>query len=139
MSDIKPKTAVKSKERYFEAVGRRKTSVARVRIGIYGESTVNEKPLAQYFKIQRLRDMVTAPVTNLKLENPHFSAKVAGGGPKGQAEAVRHGLSRAIILQNPEFKKRLRGLGFLTRDSRMVERKKYGLKKARRAPQWAKR
>lgn len=137
MSEIKPKTA--GKGRYVEAVGRRKTSVARVRIGSYEETTVNEKKLAGYFRIERLRDMVTAPLKDLKLEDLHFSAQVSGGGPKGQAEAVRHGLSRALIMQNPEFKKRLRGLGFLTRDSRMVERKKYGLKKARRAPQWAKR
>jgi len=68
-----------------------------------------------------------------------ITAKVSGGGTRGQMEAVRHGIARALLLFNPSFRKRLKKLGFLTRDSRMVERKKYGLKKARRAPQWAKR
>ena len=132
--------AVKSKDKFFEGVGRRKTAVARVRIGAhFAETQVNGKKFAEYFTIPRLREIVIAPLTQLKLTKEHFTVKVNGGGQKAQAEAVRHGLSRALILQDPDLKKRLRGLGFLTRDSRMVERKKYGLKKARRAPQWAKR
>lgn len=127
--------------RYVEGVGRRKTAVARVRItNGKGGMVVNGKDVAAYFPIARFRDMALAPLSALKQEDAfNVSAKVTGGGIHAQAEAVRHGLSRALVLMNEEFKKRLRGLGFLTRDPRMVERKKYGLKKARRAPQWQKR
>ena len=131
----------KSHERYVEGVGRRKTAVARVRIVKgHGAILVNGKKVEDYFGINRLRQAAVAPLKNLKLDDKFdVSAKVAGGGIMAQAEAIRHGLARALVLTNEEFKKRLRGLGYLTRDSRMVERKKYGLKKARRAPQWKKR
>lgn len=128
-------------EKYVEGVGRRKTAVARVRIvGGRGKFSVNERDLEQYFSLPRLRIVASAPLEKLKLSSKYnVSVKVHGGGPKAQSEAVRLGLSRALVLKNPDFKIRLHVLGFLTRDPRMVERKKYGLKKARRAPQWAKR
>jgi small subunit ribosomal protein S9 len=134
--------ATKSTERYTEGIGRRKTAVARVRIipGAKTLVTVNEKPVDKFFQLSRLQKTVTAPLDILKLDDKFaISAKVNGGGVKAQAEAVRHGLARALILWNPDLKKMLRSSEFLTRDSRMVERKKPGLKKARRAPQWAKR
>jgi len=140
---IPPKEGVETKkaERYTEGVGRRKTVVARVRlISGHGEFFVNKIKLADYFRVPRLRATALNPVEKLKLSDKFdVSAKVSGGGIVAQAEAVRLGLSRALALKNADFKKRLRKLGFLTRDSRMVERKKYGLKKARRAPQWQKR
>jgi len=144
-----PKTVIKTtkvtkpspKSRYFEGIGRRKTAVARVRIlSGKGQVSVNGQDLKKYFKISRLEKSAIAPLINLKLSDQFdLTAKVRGGGLKAQAEAVRLGLARALVLSSDEFKKRLRNLGFLTRDSRMVERKKPGLKKARRAPQWKKR
>jgi small subunit ribosomal protein S9 len=133
----KKETGVK----YFEGVGRRKTAVARVRIlPGRGGFSVNGAPLEKFFAIPRLRNAAQAPVQNLKLQDRiAVAAKVAGGGVNAQAEAVRHGLARALVSWDPELKKRLRVFGYLTRDPRMVERKKYGLKKARRAPQWSKR
>lgn len=130
-----------TKHRFVEGVGRRKTAVARVRIGEgKGDATVNGKKLADYFGTEMFHNTALSPLTGLRLADSLIvSVKVAGGGVRAQAEAIRHGLSRAIVLWNGEHKKRLRGLGFLTRDPRMVERKKYGLKKARRRPQWAKR
>ncbi|TSC82076.1 MAG: small subunit ribosomal protein S9 [Parcubacteria group bacterium Gr01-1014_20] len=138
----KEKTVVtKAISRYFEGIGRRKTAVARVRIWPgRGEVTVNDKKPAAYFSLDRLKNSALSPLTELKINDKiDVSARIIGGGIKAQAEAFRHGLSRAITSWDGDFKKRLRGLGFLTRDSRMVERKKYGLKKARRAPQWKKR
>ncbi len=131
--------AVKS-HRYTEAIGRRKTAVARVRImpGT-GKMTVNGKTPAQYFTLPRLVQDARSPLEQLKLTEYDVTVVVSGGGIHAQAGAVRLGLSRAIIAKSPDWKPRLRTMGFLTRDSRMVERKKYGLNKARRAPQWAKR
>lgn len=127
--------------RYFEGIGRRKTAVARVKLMPGGRGfSVNGKVLENFFPMPRLRNTALAPIESLKLEEKFsVNAKVSGGGIKAQAEAVRHGLAQALVLHNPELKKRLRALGYLTRDPRMAERKKYGLKKARRAPQWAKR
>ncbi|MEK9173536.1 MAG: 30S ribosomal protein S9 [Patescibacteria group bacterium] len=134
-------TGAKPISRYFEGIGRRKTAVARVRIWPgRGEVTVNNKKPTTYFSLDRLKNSALSPLTELKISDKlDVSVKIIGGGIKAQAEAFRHGLSRAIVNWDEDFKKRLRGLGFLTRDSRMVERKKYGLKKARRAPQWKKR
>ena len=131
----------KKTERYFEGIGRRKTAVARVRIAPgKGGISVNNKEPEEYFRVQGLRQIISSPLDNLKMADKFdISAKVSGGGINAQAEALRLGLSRALVLLNPDLKKPLRGLGFMTRDSRMVERKKYGLKKARRAPQWQKR
>ena len=134
-------TEDRATSRYFEGVGRRKTAVARVRIKKGPtQITVNAKPFAEFFQMERLRKTALAPIEELKLEEKlAVVVKVVGGGVSAQAEAVRHGLARALALMEPELKTRLRVAGFLTRDPRMVERKKYGLKKARRAPQWAKR
>jgi len=126
--------------RYTEAVGRRKTAIARVRIMAGdGKVTVNGKDLKQYFVLSRHVAAARSPLDQLKLVDFDVTAHVSGGGIHAQAEAIRLGLSRAIVLKDPEWKPRLRTMGFMTRDSRMVERKKYGKKKARRSPQWAKR
>ena len=135
--EAQPKTSHK----YFEGVGRRKTATARVRLS-KGEAAamVNEKPIKDYFQLEELAEKALQPITSLKLGDKFgVSAKVQGGGIHAQAEAVRHGLARALILLDPELKVQLRSLGYLTRDPRMVERKKYGFLKARRAPQWQKR
>lgn len=128
-------------ERYFEAVGRRKSAIARLRL--YPKRTdfeVNGQKLEAYFKIARLRKRSLAALEKMKIpEKLGAVIKVHGGGPNGQADAIRLALARALVKFNAEFKKKLRRLGLLTRDARVVERKKYGLKKARRAPQWKKR
>jgi len=126
--------------RYTEAVGRRKTAIARVRImpGT-GKMTVNDKDAKAYFTLPRLVASARAPFDQLKITDMDVSVHISGGGLHSQAEAVRLGLSRAIVAKDAEWKPRLRTIGFMTRDSRMVERKKYGKKKARRSPQWAKR
>ena len=129
-------------DRYFEAIGRRKTSFARLRLFTKGESqiVVNEKPYEKYFPTQELQQIVTLPLEKMNCTDKfRVSVKVKGGGVHSQAEAVRHALSRTLVLFNPNFKKRLKEAGFLTRDSRMRERKKFGLKRARKAPQWHKR
>jgi small subunit ribosomal protein S9 len=130
-----------SKIRYIEAIGRRKTAIARVRLTKGGgKFSVNEKAAKEYFALPRLIIVALAPLTELKVDSAYdVSAHVTGGGIHAQAEAIRLGIARALIEKEPERKKLLRVSGFLTRDSRMVERKKYGLKKARRRPQWAKR
>ncbi len=130
------------KPKYFEAVGRRKTSTARVRLFTQGgkDILVNNKSHKDYFAMPSLQKVLEAPLEKLNcLDKFKISVKVRGGGLHGQAEACRHGISRALVLLNPYFKKRLKKAGFLTRDPRMRERKKPGLKRARRAPQWSKR
>lgn len=136
VKEIKP-----VKDRYFEAVGRRKTSVARVRLFTKGsEFIVNGKEFKIYFPTADLQKIAEDAIKKMKLaERFRVSVKVKGGGAHSQAEAVRHGVARALILINPDFRKRLKKAGFLTRDPRMKERKKFGLKRARRAPQWTKR
>ncbi len=127
---------------FFAAVGRRKTAVATVRLYTQGpkEITINGKPLDKYFPAPDLQQIITVALETMSvLDKFRITAKVAGGGFHAQAEAVRHGLARALVKFNPEFRKRLKKAGFLTRDSRMRERKKFGLKRARRAPQWQKR
>ncbi len=133
--------AVKA-EKYWEAVGRRKTAVARVRLFTRGEKAflVNQKPYNIYFPTSELQQIIQAALEKMKcLDKFRVSVIVKGGGLHAQAEAIRHGISRALTLFNPDFRKRLKKAGFLTRDSRMRERKKFGLKRARRAPQWQKR
>ena len=137
ITEAKPKL-----DRYLETVGRRKTAVARVRLFTQGEKSilVNKKSYQDYFPTLELQQVVTASLETMKsLDKFRISVKVMGGGIHAQAEAVRHGISRALVDFNPDFRKRLRKAGFLTRDPRMRERKKFGLKRARRAPQWAKR
>jgi small subunit ribosomal protein S9 len=128
--------------RYLGAVGRRKMAIARVRLYTKGEKeiVINERPYQQYFPTRDLQQTVADPLVKMKnIEKFRVTARVSGGGMKGQAEAVRHGISRALIVFNQDFKKRLRRAGFLTRDPRVRERKKFGFKSARRAPQWHKR
>lgn len=128
-------------DRYFEAVGRRKSAIARVRLFTRaGDFSVNGKPYEQYFSTIELRNIVEDSLKKMKLLGRfRVSAKMSGGGMHGQAEALRHGLARCLVKFNPDFRKRLRRAGFMTRDPRVKERKKFGLKKARKAPQWAKR
>ncbi|MFH1866804.1 MAG: 30S ribosomal protein S9 [Patescibacteria group bacterium] len=124
------------------AVGRRKEAVARVRMwqNGRGEFIVNTKPMTEYFSNFESQLAVTHPLKQVGLlDKVNIHAKIQGGGKTGQTEALRHGISRALILLNPEFRKALKPLGFLRRDARVKERKKPGLKKARRAPQWQKR
>jgi len=129
-------------ERFYEAIGRRKTSVARVRFYTHGDKQflINNKPYQEYFPHLEFQEVAIASLRKMKcLGKFRISAKVTGGGPHSQAEAIRHGIARVIVGFNSDFKKRLRKAGYLTRDPRMRERKKFGLKRARRAPQWAKR
>ncbi len=123
------------------AVGRRKTAAARVRIETgKGTITVNGRAMTEYFPVQIWQDIVRAPLdVTGKTEALDVSVKVAGGGPKGQADAVRHGIARALIAWNPDFRPVLKAEGFLTRDPRAKERKKFGRYKARRGHQWRKR
>ena len=133
---------INKKDRYFEAIGRRKTSIARVRLYTKGkkEILINNKELKEYFDTFELQENAIAALKKMKcLDKFRVIVRVKGGGVNSQAEAVRHGASRALILFNEEFKKRLRRAGYLTRDPRKRERKKFGLKRARRAPQWKKR
>jgi len=127
---------------YLYAVGRRKTAVARVRLYKKGEGkiTVNEKDYNKYFSTYELQQIILNPIeaTGMKKELD-FSIKVTGGGQKGQAEAARHGISRALVILEKDLRKTLKPFGYLKRDPRRKERKKPGLKRARRAPQWAKR
>jgi small subunit ribosomal protein S9 len=135
------KATTKKKVQYW-GTGRRKKAIARVRLIPAGDGaiTVNNKTLDEYFCLDTLKLIVRQP-----LELTETSAKydvivnVCGGGYTGQAGAVRHGIARALLQAEPETRGALKKAGFLTRDSRMKERKKYGLKKARRAPQFSKR
>jgi len=131
------------KKEYFEGVGRRKTAVARVRLWTNKKEKsffVNGKPLKEYFPTIELQQAVYAPLNLMNYpEEFKVSVKVKGGGIVSQAEAVRHGLARALVLFDPDFRKKLKKAGYLKRDPRMRERKKFGLKRARRAPQWQKR
>ena len=140
------KAAVASKDfsgKYFYAVGKRKTSIAQVRLFPVDKAEkiiVNGKEVKKYFTIERHSEMVDAPLKAVGMETRFdVSAKVNGGGIMGQAEAVRLGVARALILHDENLKKTLKDLGYLTRDARIVERKKPGRRKARRSPQWAKR
>ncbi|MDO9230956.1 MAG: 30S ribosomal protein S9 [bacterium] len=141
---IVEKKEVAKKGTYFYAVGRRKTAIARVKIfpSDIAQNTlvINEKKFEEYFPVSRWRDLAKAPLA-LAGEGAKFSveAKVYGGGISAQADAVKLGIARALVLFDKELKKALKGEKYLTRDPREVERKKFGLKKARKAPQWAKR
>ncbi|PIR74411.1 MAG: 30S ribosomal protein S9 [Candidatus Magasanikbacteria bacterium CG10_big_fil_rev_8_21_14_0_10_47_10] len=123
------------------AVGRRKTAAARVRIQPgSGTITINGKELTQYFPIVFWSEKVLAPLQKVSREKDmDVSVKVLGGGPNAQAEAVRHGIARALVAWDEALKPILKAEGFLTRDSRARERKKFGLHRARRAHQWRKR
>lgn len=134
------KTAPK-REKYIYAIGRRKSAVAKVRA--FAGSTefkVNKRAFGQYFQTKDLQKTVLSPLALLGLEKElGFEVFVSGSGIRSQADAVRHAISRVLVLRNPEDKRTLKKAGFLTRDPRVKERKKPGLKRARRGPQWAKR
>ena len=132
----------KSKKPYHYGTGRRKSSVARVRLFPNGTGaiTINGRDIDDYFGLETLKLIVRQPlVTTELLGKVDIVATVSGGGVTGQAGAIRHGISRALLEMNAEFRPVLKAAGFLTRDPRMKERKKYGLKAARRAPQFSKR
>ena len=131
----------KKEQEVFNGTGRRKSSIARVRImSGKGNITVNGKPLDEYFGEETLKVIVKQPLTATEtLDKYDVIATVKGGGFSGQAGAVRHGIARALNAANLEYRPTLKSNGFLTRDSRKKERKKYGLKKARKAPQFSKR
>lgn len=135
-------TTNKEKKRYIEAIGRRKTAVARVRITEAGKAKfiVNDKDSDSYFKTDELRAITRDALSKSKLPVKFsVSALVKGGGIHAQAEALRHGITRALVEYDEELRGKLKKLGFLKRDPRMKERKKFGLKKARKSPQWSKR
>ncbi len=129
-----------NKDKYIEAVGRRKTSVARVRLTPASKTTlsVNEREFDKYFPTKELQNSVLA-VFNDAPESFAVSAKLSGGGISSQAQALRHGIARALTKNAPELRTKLKVKGFLKRDPRAKERRKFGLKKARKAPQWSKR
>jgi len=135
-----------SPRKYFQGLGRRKRAVAQVRLYLANKNgsvldfAINKKIFSNFFPTVVLQDIVTAPLRALDLKGGlTVEVKVAGGGIRGQAEAIRLGLSRALVVADETYRRGLRDLGYLTRDARKVERKKAGLKKARRAPQWQKR
>ncbi len=137
-----PKPKPKKEEKYYQTVGRRKTSTAVVRMSESKKPVfvVNGLAVEDYFKDNSLQKTVKNPFSVLGCEGKFsLSVVVKGGGPVAQSEAVRCGISRALVLHNEEFRKPLKDIGFLTRDPRMRESKKPGLKRARRAPQWRKR
>ena len=126
---------------YFYGTSRRKHSVARVRVyNGTGKITINGRDIDDYFGLETLKLLVNAPLVLTETQGKFdIVVNVVGGGCSGQAGAIRHGLSRALLQYNPELRPVLKKAGFLTRDPRMKERKKYGLKAARRAPQFSKR
>ena len=129
-------------DRYCEATGTRKTAVARVRLFTRGEKQflINGKPYQEYFSTDADKNTAVASMIKMKcLDKFRVTVIVRGGGHSARAEAIRHGTARVLVDFNNNFKKRLRKVGYLTRDPRMRERKKFGLKRARKAPQWAKR
>lgn len=125
----------------FYATGKRKSSIARVWLEPgEGRFTINERPVRDYFGMETLELMALEPLQLTGLRNQvNVKVNVHGGGVSGQTIAVRHGLSKALLQYNPDFKELLKRAGFLTRDSRVKERKKYGLRGARRRPQYSKR
>lgn len=133
-------------EKYFEGIGRRKTSTARVRITPTTKANfiVNGKDVKDYFQTNEERRLVIDPINKAQLINKslpkwEIEVKVSGGGMHSQSEAVRHGLARALVYFDPELRIKLKTSGYLKRDPRAKERRKFGLKKARKAPKWSKR
>lgn len=132
----------KTGKTYIETIGRRKTSVARVRVTPAAKSsiTVNDRALAEYFKTTELIRVAGESLAT-KAEGKEYvvTVRVEGGGTHSQAEAIRHGISRALVAEDETVKADLKKLGFIKRDPRSKERRKFGLKKARKSPQWSKR
>jgi small subunit ribosomal protein S9 len=136
MATVVKKTA----KPHTNGTGRRKHSIARVRlVSGSGKVVINGKPMEEYFSDGFLRLTVNQPFALLNIATFDVLVSVSGGGLTGQAGAIRHGIARALIKEDEAFKPELKKAGFLTRDPRMKERKKYGLKKARRSPQFSKR
>ena len=131
-----------SKKKYFYGTGRRKSSIARVRVYENGTGSIiiNGRDINDYFGLETLKLVVRQPLVTTELvDKVDVVVSVCGGGVSGQAGAIRHGIARALLTVNPEFRDSLKAAGFLTRDPIMKERKKYVLKAARRAPQFNKR
>jgi len=136
-----------AKSKYFSSIGRRKAAIARVRLFDISQKKeadeaiiINEKPMKQYLTLSDLQEIVEAPFQATGTGDKFIlEVRVKGGGVRGQAEAIRLGVARALVKYSEDFRKTLRDLGYLTRDARIVERKKAGLRKARRAPQFSKR
>lgn len=135
-------TETHKEHKYIETVGRRKTSVARARITPAGKSAIkiNDKSVDDYFKVAEYRAIVLDAITVAKLDQKFdITIMVKGGGVNSQAEAIRHAIARALITFDQTLRKDLKKAGYLKRDPRAKERRKFGLKKARKAPQWSKR
>jgi small subunit ribosomal protein S9 len=129
-------------KKYIEAIGRRKTAVARVRVTLGGSKAsfiVNDKPIEEYFPLAEHQMVARESLTATKTEGATVTVQTKGGGIHAQAEAIRLGIARALLVSDKEFRSTLKPAGYLMRDPRKVERKKPGLKKARKSPQWAKR
>ncbi len=137
---MEQKIIKKLEDRYIETVGRRKTSVARVRItpAIKTNIVVNEKDFDKYFLIKEMQTIVMEPLSEVS-DKFKVTAHIKGGGIHSQAESLRHGIARALVKHKEELRKSLKKAGYLKRDPRAKERRKFGLKKARKAPQWSKR
>lgn len=136
-----PTTKEKKVEKYVEAVGRRKTATARVRITPASKNSfkINDRDLASYFPTAELRKIVEEGLNKIKKSSFNISIHIKGGGVHSQAEAIRHGIARALVKHDETLRTKLKTAGFLKRDPRAKERRKFGLKKARKAPQWSKR
>ncbi|MDO8579272.1 MAG: 30S ribosomal protein S9 [bacterium] len=135
-------TTTEVKTKYFEAVGRRKTAIARVRITPAPKQSIviNDKTSADYFATAEMRMIAEAAFVDSKIAQKFkVTAILSGGGIHSQSEALRHAIARALLVYDIELRKKLKKLGFLKRDPRAKERRKFGLKKARKSPQWSKR
>jgi small subunit ribosomal protein S9 len=129
-------------KKYIEAIGRRKEAIARVRVTLGGTKPsfiVNDKPLDEFFPQKELQVVAREALMKVEKGNAVVTAQVKGGGIRAQAEAIRLGTARALVADDREHRTALKPAGYLKRDPRIVERKKFGLKKARKSPQWAKR
>ena len=135
-------TTTKSTSKYFEAVGRRKTAIARVRLfpGTKSGFEINGKSLETYFPVKEMQVTAMEAINNSKAgEKFNVTAKIVGGGISAQSEALRHGVARALLVYDIQMRGTLKKLGYLKRDPRAKERRKFGFKKARKSPQWSKR
>lgn len=130
----------KTKDKYIEAVGRRKTAVARVRVypSTKNHILINDKESFDYFKLAEMQKIISEPFAEVSGKYK-VTAKIVGGGAHSQAEALRHGIARALVGGDQTLRRALKVAGYLKRDPRAKERRKFGLKKARKAPQWSKR
>lgn len=139
---VKSPEVAKTSKVYIETIGKRKTAAARVRLYQNGKGlmTVNGAPLAEYFTTPLMQMIISDPLKGVAMEGIFdITMKVSGGGKQGQAQAARHGIARALLELDKELRPILKAQRWLTRDARKKERKKPGLKRARRAPQWSKR